>query len=70
MAMLEHLLRVVPAERARELEDEMAFLHRTIERSYADPEDRRRAAVADREGFGSGAAREPAGEWPQAGPGR
>jgi uncharacterized membrane protein len=53
-AMLEHLLRVVPAERARELEVEMALLQSTIDRSFADPEDRRRAAVADREGFGSG----------------
>lgn len=56
MAMLEHLLGVVPAERTRELEDELALLQRTIERSYADPEDRRRAAVADREGFGSRAS--------------
>jgi uncharacterized membrane protein len=70
MAMLEHLLRVVPAERARELEDEMALLRRTIERSYADPEDRRRAAVADREGFGNRAARESSGERPRPGPGR
>lgn len=52
-AMLEHLLRVVPAERARALEEEMALLQSTIERGFADPEERRRAAVADREGFGS-----------------
>jgi len=56
-AMLEHLLEVVPAERARPIEEEMALLVSTIERSFADPADRRRAAVADRQGFGSPARR-------------
>ena len=51
--MLKHLVQVVPAKRAESLGKEMALLRRTIERGFADPEDRTLAGVADRQGFGS-----------------
>jgi len=51
--MFEHLLQVVPAERTAVLRAEMALLARTIDRTYADPEDRIRARVGDLQGFGS-----------------
>jgi uncharacterized membrane protein len=52
-AMFERLLRVVPPERAEALRNEVALLRRTVERNFADPEDRRLALVADVQGFGS-----------------
>jgi len=52
-AMLEHLVQVVPVERSEALRKEMALLRRTIERGFADPEDRILAGVGDRQGFGS-----------------
>jgi len=51
--MFEHLVHVVPVERAGVLQDEMALLHRTIDRGFADPEDRLLARVGDLQGFGS-----------------
>jgi uncharacterized membrane protein len=55
-AMFEHLVQVVPAERGEALRKEMALLKRSIERGYADPEDRILAAVGDLQGFGSRSA--------------
>jgi uncharacterized membrane protein len=52
-AMFEHLLRTAPADRAPALKKEVSLLARTIERSYADPEDRAQALHADLQGFGS-----------------
>jgi uncharacterized membrane protein len=52
-AMLERLLQVVPVERSEALRKEMALLGRTIERSYADQEDRIMSSVSDWQGFGS-----------------
>lgn len=51
--MFEHLLQVVPAERSEAFRKEMALLRRTIDRGFADPEDRIIAGVGDRQGFGS-----------------
>jgi uncharacterized membrane protein len=52
-AMFEHLVRAVPAERAGVLRREIDLLQRTIDRGFADPEDRIIAAVGDVQGFGS-----------------
>jgi hypothetical protein len=51
--MFDHLLRTVPPERAPALRKEVALLERTIERSYADPEDRAFALQGDLQGIGS-----------------
>jgi uncharacterized membrane protein len=51
--MFEHLVQVVPAERAETLRKEMALLRRTIERGFPDSEDRIIAGVGDLQGFGS-----------------
>lgn len=52
-ALLRRLLQDVPAARAEPLRLEAALLARTIDRSFADPEDRCMAAVPDLQGFGS-----------------
>jgi uncharacterized membrane protein len=52
-AMLEHLAAVLPPSRGEALRGELALLERTVERSYADPEDRAMASVPDLQGFGS-----------------
>jgi uncharacterized membrane protein len=52
-AMLEHLVQVVPEERVEALHKEMALLGRTIDREFADPEDRILAGIGDLQGFGS-----------------
>jgi uncharacterized membrane protein len=51
--MFEQLVQVVPAERSGALRKEMALLRRTIDRGFADPEDRILAGVGDLQGFGS-----------------
>jgi uncharacterized membrane protein len=53
-AMFEHLVQVVPVKRSETLRKEMALLDRTIDRGFADPEDRILAAVGDLQGLGSG----------------
>jgi uncharacterized membrane protein len=55
-AMLEHLLQVVPPERAPVVRNEMTILRRTIDRGIADEEDRIVAGVGDLQGLGSGRA--------------
>ncbi|HVP00313.1 MAG TPA: DUF2254 domain-containing protein [Bryobacteraceae bacterium] len=51
-AMFEQLVQVLPAERAVTLHKEMALLRRTIDRSFADPEDRILSGTSDSQGFG------------------
>jgi uncharacterized membrane protein len=53
MAMFEHLVKVLPAQRSEPLYKELALLQRTIDGGFVDPEDRSLAAVGDRQGFGS-----------------
>ncbi len=52
-AMLGLLAEEVPAERSPAIRAEMALLARTIERTYADPQDRILAGAGDLQGFGS-----------------
>jgi uncharacterized membrane protein len=60
-AMLEHLIRGLPASRAAALQEELELLHRATERDFADIEDRQRANVDDLQGLGSArrASKEP-----------
>jgi uncharacterized membrane protein len=51
--MFEQVVQVVPAERSGALRKEMALLQRTIEKGFADPEDRILAGTGDLQGFGS-----------------
>ena len=51
-AMLESVIRVVPQERAARLLEELDLLHRTVERTFLDPEDRTRADRGDSLGMG------------------
>lgn len=53
MALFEHLVQVLPAQRSEALYKELALLQRTIDGGFVDPEDRSIAAVCDRQGFGS-----------------
>jgi uncharacterized membrane protein len=53
-AMMESLLRVLPPERAPALREELAMLHRSAARSFAEPEDQLMAAHGDRQGVGGG----------------
>lgn len=52
-AMFEQLVHVVPAERSGALRTEMMLLQHTIEKGFADPEDRILAGTGDLQGFGS-----------------
>jgi uncharacterized membrane protein len=52
-AMLEDLLAVVPADRQRALQEQLELLARTVDRGFADAEDRDRAGVPDQQGLGS-----------------
>ncbi len=51
-AMFEHLLQTVPHERTDALRKLISLLHRTIERTFGDPEERALALHADLQGFG------------------
>jgi uncharacterized membrane protein len=51
-AMLEHLLRVLPAARRPALEQELSLLQLDTQRLFADEVDRSRAQVADVQGIG------------------
>jgi uncharacterized membrane protein len=51
-AMLEDLLRTLPAERQPLLRQELDLLHRSAERFFSEPEDRALAAVSDLQGVG------------------
>jgi uncharacterized membrane protein len=52
-AMLDYLVEVLPPDRAPAIDEEIALLERTIDLSYAMPEDRRLAGMADLQGFGN-----------------
>jgi uncharacterized membrane protein len=58
-AMLEHLIQVLPDERAPALRQELVLLHSGVERDYADAEVRRRAETGDRQGIGGSFLRRP-----------
>jgi uncharacterized membrane protein len=51
-AMLEHLSGALPEPRVPPLREELAMLHHTVERSYPEEEDRKRAETADLQGIG------------------
>jgi uncharacterized membrane protein len=51
-AMLGRLIEELPADRHPPLEAELALLRSTVERTFRDEEDRKRAAVADYQGVG------------------
>ena len=51
-AMLDHLIEVLPDTRRQPLDQELALLGATINRSFDDEEDRRRASIADFQGMG------------------
>src|SRR5262249_8104717 len=51
-AMLENLIQTVPESRATLLRQELALLHRSAERFFAEPEDRATAEVSDFQGMG------------------
>src|SRR5205085_1102387 len=52
-AMLDHLLRVLPAARRAALQQERSLLQRAVERAFPDDEDRAQARVGDFQGVGS-----------------
>src|SRR5262249_51532205 len=51
-AMLEDLVHTLPAERIGPLDEELAILKRTSERSFSEPEDRVLAEASDAQGVG------------------
>jgi hypothetical protein len=51
-AMLENLIQGLTEERAAPLRRELALLHRTAERFFAEPEDRALADISDFQGVG------------------
>jgi hypothetical protein len=53
-AMFEQLLRIVPEERCGVLCRQMGILRRTIDSTFAEPEDCILAGVADLQGLGGG----------------
>lgn len=54
MAMLEHLIEVLPEPRAAALQEEMQFLARAVKREFIDVAERERASTGDRQGVGGG----------------
>ncbi len=57
-AMLEHLIEVLPEARRQPLDQELALLGATINRSFDDEEDRRRASIGDFQGMGGSDSRD------------
>ena len=51
-SMLEHIMRVLPEHRHAELRRELELLDRTIDQSFAFPEDRALARIGDSQGLG------------------
>jgi uncharacterized membrane protein len=51
-AMLENLIQTLPEERRPLLQQELKLLHRSAERSFAEPEDRALADISDLQGVG------------------
>jgi uncharacterized membrane protein len=54
-ALLEHLIRSMPEDRQPCLREELLLLERSVERSFADAEDRRQALCSDLQGLGGSA---------------
>jgi uncharacterized membrane protein len=52
LAMLENLIESLPQHRHAALERELSLLHRTVERSFIEPEDRLNAGIGDLQGVG------------------
>jgi uncharacterized membrane protein len=52
-AMLEHLIRELPAARWPPLQEELALLESSVKRRFHDEVDRKRAAIADQQGVGA-----------------
>jgi uncharacterized membrane protein len=50
--MLEHLISVLPPERAALLQEQLDLLHAAVEKAFIDPRDRALADVADSQGLG------------------
>ena len=57
-AMLEHLIEVLPEARRQPLDQELTLLGATINRSFGDEEDRRRASIGDFQGMGGSDSRD------------
>ncbi len=51
-ALLDHLIRELPATRHPPLREELTLLGRAVERGFTDETDRKRAAVGDQQGVG------------------
>jgi uncharacterized membrane protein len=60
-AMLEDLLRTLPAERHPLLRQELDLLHRSAERFFSEPEDRALAGISDLQGVGGKADKSQSG---------
>jgi uncharacterized membrane protein len=58
-AMLENLIVALPRSRTAALAEQLRLLHASITRSFADPEDRLRAAAGDSQGIGGSRNGEP-----------
>lgn len=56
-ALLEHLIKVLPAKRLAPLQEQLELLKRSVARSFPDPEDRLQAEVSDLQGLGGSASR-------------
>jgi uncharacterized membrane protein len=56
-AMLEDLIRTLPAERTAPLRHELDLLHRSTARFFPDAEDQALAEIGDSQGVGSNAGR-------------
>ena len=56
-AMLEHLIDRLPQARTAALRRELDLLEKSVARSFADPEDRRRANIGDVQGLGGSSSR-------------
>jgi hypothetical protein len=50
--MLENLVQTLPEERSPPLRQELALLHRSVERFFPEPEDRLLADAGDLQGVG------------------
>ena len=59
-AMLEHLIDRLPQARTAALRRELDLLEKSVARSFADPEDRRRANIGDLQGLGGSSSRKDA----------
>jgi uncharacterized membrane protein len=65
-SMLENLMQTLPPHRHAELRQQLELLDRTVEGSYASPEDRALARMPDPQGMGGGLGVQPVGEMPVA----